>query len=129
MAQPWSPGPAGTTDGSFDADHDTIALLQEEIARLEDELRMRDDAAAAERLAARPAPGPGVPDQVAAEAMRRSDSQAAELADREETIALLLEHLRLAEEAEAASRAEWEQLNVWVQEVERRVAERGDAGG
>ncbi len=49
-----------------------------------------------------------------------------ELATREETIALLLELARLADEAEAANRAEWEQLQNWVQEVERRVAEQSE---
>jgi chromosome segregation ATPase len=62
---------------------DTLALLQEEIARLEEELRLRD-----------------------------------------ETIALLLEEIRLAEEAEAAGRAEWEQLNQWIGQVEQRVDSR-----
>jgi chromosome segregation ATPase len=41
---------------------------------------------------------------------------------------LLVEQVRLAEEAEAAGRAEWEQLNRWVQEVERRVDGIGGQG-
>jgi hypothetical protein len=121
MAESWSTDGAGTTAGP--ADPDTIALLQEEIARLEDEIRMRDDAAAAERRA--PHPGPKQPARDAA-GEQRIARLADELAGRDETIALLLEQMRLAEETEAASRAEWDQLNLWVQEVERRVAERGE---
>jgi hypothetical protein len=112
---------AGSPDAGFvTADRETITLLEEEIARLEDELRMRDLAAAAE-----------VQDFAADRSPSRSDDAAEErvsqlcaaLEAREETIALLMEQVRLAEESEAASRAEWEQLHQWVQEVERRVAE------
>jgi hypothetical protein len=52
----------------------------------------------------------------------------AELAARDETITLLLDQLRLVEDAESASRAEWEQLTQWVAEVEQRV-ERQDGAG
>jgi hypothetical protein len=121
MAEPWSTDAAGTTAGH--ADPDTIALLQEEIARLEDELRMRDEAAAAERHASRSEPRPKARDAAGEERIARLTD---DLAGRDETIALLLEQMRLAEENEAASRAEWDQLNLWVQEVERRVAGRGE---
>lgn len=124
MAEPWSSESRGPTAHPADADLDTIALLQEEIAHLEGEIRMRDDAAASasEDLQATRR-RPDIPDT---DAKERLDALNAALADREETIALLLDHLRLGEEAEAASRAEWEQLNSWVQEVERRVE--GHAG-
>ena len=52
----------------------------------------------------------------------------AELAARDETINLLLDQLRLVEEAESASRVEWEQLTQWVTEVEERM-ERQDGAG
>jgi hypothetical protein len=44
-----------------------------------------------------------------------------ELSARDETISFLLEQIRLIEDAESASRAEWEQLARWVSEVEERV--------
>jgi ribosomal protein S15P/S13E len=111
-------------NGLGDAATETIALLQEEIARLEDELRLRD-AELAERTTL--AAGPVEAGHEGA-AQQRIDTLVAELAAREETILLLLEQIRLAEEAEAASRAEWEQLNHWVQAVERRVEERDTSG-
>jgi hypothetical protein len=125
MAEPWSTDAAGATAGP--GDNDTIALLQEEIARLEDELRARVEAAeeAADRHDSRSERRPPPRDEAAE---RRVAELSGELAGRDETIALLLEQMRLAEETEAASRAEWDQLNLWVQEVERRVAERGETG-
>jgi hypothetical protein len=45
----------------------------------------------------------------------------AELVSREETIRLLLDELMRVEEAQAATRAEWEQLTAWVAELEHRV--------
>lgn len=102
---------------------ETISLLQEEIARLENELRSRDEAAAS--------PADPAPRDVAAEAAvtRQLDSLLAELASRDETINLLLEQSRLFEEAESAHQANWDQLNQWVQELERRVESGGALGG
>ena len=45
----------------------------------------------------------------------------AEISSRDETINVLLDQIQLVEEAESASRAEWEQLAAWVTEVEQRV--------
>src|SRR5262249_17997619 len=123
-AEPWLTDAASEAAGTSAADRETIALLQEEIARLEAELLMYDESASADPQALRSASQPTVQDEEAAE---RIVSLRDELAGRDDTIALLLEQIRLADEAEAASRAEWEQLNSWVQEVERRVAEQGGA--
>ena len=112
MPQPWI----------TDAD-DTVGLLQDEIARLEDELRLRDEALTAARASAEPV---GRADDEARE--RRISDLTAELTVRDESIGLLLEQVRLFEEAEATARAEWEQLNRWVQEVERRVENRDTDG-
>jgi chromosome segregation ATPase len=101
-----------------DAACETIALLQEEIARLENELRDREDACQELESVCRQAQTPEVFDPAAAEEASRLR---AELSARDETIGLLLDQLRLVEEAEAASRAEWEQLAEWVAEVEERV--------
>ena len=121
MAGPWSTDPADA--GADAAENETIALLQEEIAHLENEIRMRDESAAAEHHAPRPDARQATRDEAWTLRMARLTD---ELAGRDETIALLHEQMRLSEDAEAASRAEWEQLHVWVQEVERRVAERGE---
>ena len=52
----------------------------------------------------------------------------AELVSRDETIRLLLDELSRVEEAQAATRAEWEQLAGWVAELEQRVeGQDGDA--
>ncbi len=60
-------------------------------------------------------------DASAVEASTQLTSLLDELANRDETIHLLLEQSRLFEEAEAADQANWEQLNHWVEELERRV--------
>lgn len=102
---------------TIDESTETISLLQEEIARLESELESRDEAlrAALEEgnLGASEAPSvdPG-PE------FRRLE---AELVERDEVIVLLLDQGRLYEEAADAQRQEWEQLNSWVEEVERRM--------
>jgi hypothetical protein len=122
MAEPWSTDIAEKITGSNSADQETVALLEEEIARLEYELRMRDEAAASERHACGGQRQQPAEDH---EAQERMAQLGGELAAREETIALLLEQIRLADEAEAASHAEWEQLHHWVEEVERRIAGQG----
>jgi hypothetical protein len=125
MSQRWLSDSESKTAGPTTAEQDTIALLEEEIARLEDELRIRDLAATAEGRDLNPYQGQPAHDEAAEE---RIAELGKELASREETIALLLEQTRLADEAEAASRAEWEQLHSWVQEVERRVADQTAPG-
>lgn len=101
---------------------ETIALLQEEIVRLENELRARDEG---RTDAGDPEPsGPG--DEAFGVGLRAQvASLTAELAAREETIHLLLEQARLTEQAEAAEQANWEQLNRWVEEIEQRVEQGG----
>jgi hypothetical protein len=99
-----------------------ICALLDEIARLESELRARDEALASaghydsHTDAADSDGGPADP--------TRAEELSAELAAREETIAVLLEQTRWYEEAAAAQKSEWEQLHQWVEEVERRVAEK-----
>jgi hypothetical protein len=96
---------------------DTIALLQDEISRLESELQARRDDDLETRISAEPAG-----DAAAAESLQQDlDRARFELSARDETINVLLEQLRLIEDAESASRAEWEQLARWVSEVEERV--------
>jgi uncharacterized small protein (DUF1192 family) len=104
---------------------ETIALLHEEIARLEQELQMRDDARKETRSSGEgaledeaKAPGtlehPGDQDG-------ELERLAAELAGRDETIRLLLDEVSRVEEAQAATRAEWEHLAEWVAVLEHRV--------
>jgi hypothetical protein len=108
---------------------EAIALLQDEVARLEQELRSRY-----ERPAAADPPGTpqeGDPDRDAAElagARAAVEQLRLELAGRDETIGVLLDQLSRVEEAEAASRAEWEHLAGWLAELEHRVeGQDGDA--
>jgi hypothetical protein len=125
MSERWLSDSESNSAGPSAADQETIALLEEEIARLEDELRLRDLAATAESQGLSAYHTQPAHDE---EAEERIALLGKELASREETIALLLEQTRLADEAEAAGRAEWEQLHNWIQEVERRVAEQSDPG-
>ena len=107
----------GPSDGAYE---DTVALLQEEIARLEDELRARDESIAIHHE-------PPDHDHADNTLGQRIDSLTAELSGREETIAFLMEQTRHFEEAESAGRAELEQLHHWVEEVERRVGSRDNS--
>lgn len=99
-----------------DAYLDTVALLQEEIERLEAELH------AATEASANPGPEPSDP-QIDAESNRRLEELTHLLEERDETITLLWEHLSAVEEAQSARSAEWEQLHHWVEELEHRLGE------
>lgn len=120
----------GTSDPGCvqtDADYlETIALLQDEIARLEEELLAREEIGPSSVQTDRSRADPGDPDELPNR--QELDRLGAELAARDETINLLLDQLRLVEEAESASRVEWEQLTQWVAEVEQRI-ERQDGAG
>jgi len=106
---------------------ETIALLQEEIARLEQELQLgterpwetvsRGVASAEDEVT----PSAASTSATAAAAQGEVERLKCELASRDETVALLLDQLGLLEESNAASRAEWEQLTEWVAELEQRV--------
>jgi len=113
----------GTSDpgcDQADADYlETIALLQDEIARLEGELLAHEETGASSAYSDRPRADAGAHDELPDR--QELDRLGAELAARDETINLLLDQLRLVEEAESASRVEWEQLAQWVAEVEQRI--------
>ncbi|QEH38263.1 hypothetical protein OJF2_68610 [Aquisphaera giovannonii] len=114
----------GGRDEPDDVHLETIALLQEEVARLEAELLARDEADRGRACAG------DLDDDARVEADRAAREEAgrlrSDLAARDETIKLILDQLSLVEEAEAAGRAEWEQLAAWVSEMEERV-ERAEA--
>ena len=120
----------GTSDPGCvqtDADYlETIALLQDEIARLEEELLAHEEIGPSSAHTDRSRADAGDPDELPNR--QELDRLGAELAARDETINLLLDQLRLVEEAESASRVEWEQLTQWVAEVEQRI-ERQDGAG
>jgi uncharacterized small protein (DUF1192 family) len=104
-----------------DADYlETIALLQDEIARLEEELLAHEEIGPSSARTDRSRADRSDPDELPNR--QELDRLGAELAARDETINnLLLDQLRLIEEAESASRVEWEQLTQWVAEVEQRI--------
>lgn len=112
--------PKTSWNADDDPDQDTLSLLQEEIARLEAELAARDEALL-DPAAGRSEGQEEDPDGRAEWHRRRVEELDAELAARDETVMLLLEQSRLFEDAASAQRAEWEQLQQWVEEVERRV--------
>ncbi|MEW4569353.1 hypothetical protein AB1L88_15925 [Tautonia sp. JC769] len=99
-----------------DAYLDTVALLQEEIERLEAELRAATEASASQA----PAPSDAHLDS---EANRRVEELTHLLDERDEMIALLWDHLSAVEETQAARSAEWEQLHHWVEQLEHRLGE------
>jgi hypothetical protein len=111
----------------IDADYlETIAVLQDEISRLEAELLAQNESGSSPAGTDLSVMDAGNSDGL----LGRQELQKlrAELAARDETINLLLEQLRLVEDAESASRAEWQQLIQWVAEVEERVDRQDDAG-
>jgi hypothetical protein len=121
------PGATDVEDLGQDVEYqDTVVLLQDEIARLEEELRQRDEAPMGEPIGADFGLTRGAEGQAAPADTARIAELTTELSRRDETIALLLEEIRLVEEAEAAGRAEWEQLNQWVGQVEQRVDSRDE---
>jgi hypothetical protein len=101
---------------------ETITVLQEEVARLERELELRDDPpwetvpGCAETEVA-----PFAASESARAAHAEVERLQCELAKGEQTVALLLDQLSFLEEAKAADRSEWEQLIEWVAELEKRV--------
>ena len=115
---------AGTPgDGGDALTRETVALLIDEVARLEAELRSRDDREPAD-WPADPTPSPED------RSLRgKVDELTTELSGRDEMISVLLEQTQLFEEAAEAQRAEWEQLTRWVEEVEQRLDGRGGDGG
>ncbi len=106
---------------------ETITLLQEEVARLEQELQWRDERQGeptSNTLATFPdEAGPATALESVAGAASNSEIErlSTELASRDETIRVLLDELSRVEEAQAATRSEWEHLVGWVEELESRV--------
>jgi hypothetical protein len=104
---------------------ETITILQDEVARLEHVLQMQDErqretSSNDEASFQEDAGVGGSPENFVGEPedVERFKS---ELASRDETIGLLLDELSRLEEAQAATRAEWEHLSGWVAELEHRV--------
>jgi hypothetical protein len=133
LSGPFECRSGGESRETADADYlETIEILQEEIARLEQELELRDTCSPNPPLDQ----APSCHDEAEAPIARETSSVepqevqrlTAELAGRDETILLLLDELSRVEAAQEASRAEWEQLNGWVAELEHRVeGQDGDA--
>jgi hypothetical protein len=104
---------------------ETIALLQDEVARLEQELQWHDE----HQRDAMSNDIPSFQSEIDAPgALENSDGLSVELerlktelTSREETVRLLLDELSRVEEVQASARAEWEHLADWVTELERRV--------
>jgi hypothetical protein len=104
---------------------ETIALLHNEVERLEQELQLRDES---QRETTSPDRGTSQGDTEAASAVENGAASAfelerlqGELVSRDETIRLLLAELSRVEDAQEAARTEWEQLAAWVDEMEHRV--------
>lgn len=110
--------PSTTTEDTDSAYLDTVSLLQEEVARLEDEIRRRDEATPE-------APQPSQPDPADNIAGARIVELTAQMAERDETIGLLCEQLAALEEVGAARSAEWEQMDRWVRELEEKLDREG----
>ena len=110
---------------------ETIVILQDEVARLEQELQLHQEGHRETTSTAEA----GLHDEATLVSARENvagdpgevERFKAELASRDETIRLLMDELVRVEEAQEATRAEWEQLSAWVAELEHRV-EGHDAG-
>jgi chromosome segregation ATPase len=91
---------------------DPFALLQGEIAYLENEVRLRDEAILELQAGAAGEIDHGADDKI--------KELTAELAYRDETIRLLFDQLQQIEEAESQHLEEWGQLRSYIDELERR---------
>ena len=112
------------------ANDETVALLLEEVERLERELRARDEDDSWRADAPHPTPTEAATAFPADPTLlQRVEELSTALAGRDETIDVLLDQARLFEETAEAQRGEWEQLTRWVEEVERRVEDRGGREG
>jgi hypothetical protein len=108
---------------------ETITLLQEEVARLEHEIQLREERQREATALDVPESLDGADDgaemadrlENATRILNEVEGLKTELAGRDETIRLLLDELSQVEEAREAARAEWEHLAGWVAELERRV--------
>jgi hypothetical protein len=103
---------------------ETISLLQEEVARLEGELLAHQTLDPSLRETAGQSIAEAAEPDAVAVSEQEKERLVSELESRDETISLLLDQLRVVEEAERATRAEWEQLAGWLAEVEQRVEQR-----
>jgi hypothetical protein len=105
---------------------ETIALLQEEVVRLEQELQLHGGISALGSSLRGAASDQCIEDAGTVERDAETHAEItrlkAELEKRDETVNLLLEQVGLVEESRAASRSEWEQLAGWVAQLEERVA-------
>jgi hypothetical protein len=122
----------GTTEAPFADYLETIALLQQEVARLEQEIQLHDErqkesTSQDEAAVQNGVEVAGLQESIAGD-LKEIERLNAELAGRDETIRLLLDELSHVEEAQEATRAEWEHLAGWVAELEHRVeGQDGDA--
>lgn len=102
--------PPGTAADSLP--DDPFALLQEEIAYLEHELRLRDETILSLQARAEDDIDHGADDKI--------KELTAELGRRDETIQLLFDQMQQIEEAESQHLKDWDQLRVYIEELERR---------
>jgi hypothetical protein len=104
---------------------ETISLLQDEIARLEQELDLlhggQTEPSAADLASSESDDAAAGRAEPAASGASEVEGLKSELADRDATIRMLLDELSRVEAAQEATRAEWEHLAAWVDELERRV--------
>ncbi len=104
-------------------DDETITLLHDEIARLEAELRTYAEARVMDDPTATWDAQHGYENIEPYRA--RIVELSLELTAKEQTIELLLEQTQFYEESAAVRRAEWEQLQRWVEDVEQRIGSGG----
>lgn len=133
MVSPALDRPVDRTQGASEAPEapllsdylETIEILQEEVARLERELQERDaglhESAAVADNAVPEEPRSAAEEEAAAAHAEQVQRLKSELAERDQTIVLLLDELDRVEETQRANRAEWDQLTGWVAELEHRV--------
>jgi hypothetical protein len=116
------PGPAAPQT------QDVIALLQAEVEQLQLELADRDARLAEMTTWSNECGAPGIRDDAQSPEMEALAERLEELLDEleksDERVVVLEEQRRLTEEACEAEREERRQLDAWINEIERRVAQR-----
>ena len=112
-------------DASIAEFRETISLLQDEVAQLEQELQWRDERQSDGISSGQASFQDDIEATGPVENVARGSDDIehfkAEMAIRDETIRQLLDELNRVEESHTANQAEWEHLADWLDELERRV--------
>lgn len=118
-----APAPPQKTANPESVEESTLAILYAEIGILQRELEQRDQLLASSKAAANPQLSPEA-DTYVSRSKARIDELLAELKTSDARLSILTDELRALEDLRAAESEEREQMMAWVNDIERRLAQR-----